>query len=287
MTAGAPNLGKFGAWLNPVHNDDDRLRFAEEAADLGYSTVWLGCGVERMVDLDLPRRLLERIEGVAVATAVVNIWTNPASQLAATYKHLVEEFDARLVLGLGLGHPESIDHYKRPYTKLVEYLDELDAAGVPEQARLIGALGPKTITVAGQRAAGVHPYLTTPAHTRYSRELLGDGPIVAPEHMVAVGYGPEEGRQVGRPAVQHPYLSRTNYRSNLIRQGFNESDMAGAGSDRLIDALVYHGDAKTVAGQLHAHLDAGADHVAIQSLAPQNGDPMPGLRQLAEPLGLG
>ena len=75
MTARAPNLGKFGAWLNPVHNDDDRLRFAEEAADLGYNTVWLGCGVERMVDLDLSRRLLERIEGVAVATAVVNIWT--------------------------------------------------------------------------------------------------------------------------------------------------------------------------------------------------------------------
>jgi probable F420-dependent oxidoreductase len=287
MTARAPNLGKFGAWLNPVHNDDDRLRFAEEAADLGYSAVWLGCGVERMVDLDLPRRLLERIEGVAVATAVVNIWTNPASQLAATYKHLAGQFGARLVLGLGLGHPESIGHYKRPYTKLVEYLDELDAAGVPEQARLIGALGPKTITVAGQRAAGVHPYMTPRAHTRYSRELLGDGPIVAPEHMVAVGYGPEEGRQVGRPAVQYPYLSRTNYRSNLIRQGFNESDMAGAGSDRLIDALVYHGEAKTVAGQLHAHLDAGADHVAIQSLAPQNGDPMPGLRLLAEPLGLG
>ena len=64
-------------------------------------------------------------------------------------------------------------------------------------------------------------------------------------------------------------------------------DYAGAGSDRLIDALVYHGDAKTVAGQLHAHLDAGADHVAIQSLAPQAGDPMPGLRQLAGPLGLG
>jgi hypothetical protein len=36
--------------------------------------------VEHVVDLDLSRRLLERIEGVAVATAVVNIWTNPASQ---------------------------------------------------------------------------------------------------------------------------------------------------------------------------------------------------------------
>jgi len=33
MTAGTPSLGKFGAWLNPVHNDDDRLRFAEQAAD--------------------------------------------------------------------------------------------------------------------------------------------------------------------------------------------------------------------------------------------------------------
>jgi hypothetical protein len=119
-----------------------------------------------------------------------------------------------------------------------------------------------------------------------------DGGTGSPALAVAGRWLPESVRdhrrcsRVGRSAP-YPYLSRTDYRSNLVRQGFNESDMAGAGTDRLIDALVCHGDAKAVAEQLHAHLDAGADHVAIQSLAPQNGDPMPGLRQLAEPLGLG
>jgi hypothetical protein len=50
-----------------------------------------------------------------------------------------------------------------------------------------------------------------------------------------------------------------------------------------IGALVVHGDAEALARGATAHLDAGADHVAVQVLGP---DPRPALRALSGALGL-
>ncbi|HEX8865767.1 MAG TPA: LLM class F420-dependent oxidoreductase, partial [Lentzea sp.] len=44
------------------------------------------------------------------------------------------------------------------------------------------------------------------------------------------------------------------------------------GSDRLVDALVAWGTPDQVAAKLRAHLDAGADHVAVQSLNGHYGE---------------
>jgi hypothetical protein len=94
---------------------------------------------------------------------------------------------------------------------------------------------------------------------------------------------PERARAIGRPYVQKPYLGLTNYVSNLRRLGWTDADLAGGGSDALIDALAVHGDAAAIARGVTAHLEAGADHVAAQVLDP---DPLPGLRALAGQLQL-
>jgi hypothetical protein len=60
------------------------------------------------------------------------------------------------------------------------YLDELDAGQVPIGRRVLAALGPKMLKVSAERAAGAHPYLTTPEHTRKAREILGSGVLLAP-----------------------------------------------------------------------------------------------------------
>jgi hypothetical protein len=70
----------------------------------------------------------------------------------------------------------------------------------------------------------------------------------------------------------------SNYLANLRRLGWTDADFADGGSDALIDALVLHGDAETIGRGITAHLDAGADHVAIQVLGA---DPLPALRALA------
>ena len=94
---------------------------------------------------------------------------------------------------------------------------------------------------------------------------------------------PERARAIGRPRVREPYLGLTNYLSNLRRLGWTDADFSDGGSDALIDALVVHGDAAAIARGVTAHLDAGADHVAIQVL---NTDPLPALRAIAGQLGL-
>jgi hypothetical protein len=86
--------------------------------------------------------------------------------------------------------------------------------------------------------------------------------------------------------VRQPYLGLVNYTSNLRRLGWSEEDLSDGGSDALIDALVAHGDAVTVAGRLREHLSAGADHVAIQLLTGPDDDLMDGYRQLAQALAL-
>ncbi|MGE0027941.1 MAG: hypothetical protein AB7O78_02920 [Thermoleophilia bacterium] len=52
----------------------------------------------------------------------------------------------------------------------------------------------------------------------------------------------------------------------VMAAGFAEADLDDGGSDRLIDAVVPHGDAGRIAEVVRAHLDAGADHVCLQPL---------------------
>jgi probable F420-dependent oxidoreductase len=62
------------------------------------------------------------------------------------------------------------------------------------------------------------------------------------------------------------YLGLSNYTNNLLKFGFTEEDIAGEGSDRLIDAIVPHGSAEAIAAAARQHLDAGADHVCLQTV---------------------
>jgi probable F420-dependent oxidoreductase len=140
------------------------------------------------------------------------------------------------------------------------------------------------LELAATRAAGAHPYLTTPEHTRRARELVGPEPLIAPEQMVVLSTDAAHARAVGRPRVADPYLHLANYIANLKRLGWSDADLEPDGSDALIDALVVHGDTRTVAAGLVAHLDAGANHVCAQILVADETDYVPALRALGKAL---
>jgi probable F420-dependent oxidoreductase len=274
-------LGRYGIWrgwpgLSP--------ELAVEAESLGYGAIWIG-GSPRG-DLKFAESLLAATERIVVATGIVNMWTTPAEEVGPSYHRLADKYPDRFLLGVGIGHPEATKEYRKPYATMVEYLDGLDAEKVPQSGRALAALGPKALQLSADRTWGTHPYLTTPEHTRQARELLGAGPLIAPEQKVVVDTDPERARSVGRPVVDTPYLKLRNYRSNLLRLGFTEDELDNGGSDRLIDALVARGDAATVAARLAEHLDAGADHVAIQVLTADGASPVPALQQLSEALDL-
>jgi probable F420-dependent oxidoreductase len=272
----AIELGKFGIWRGGAALTPELARTVEK---LGYGSVWIGGSPA--APLDIVERLLDATERITVATGIVNIWSDDAKPIAAAYHRIAARHPGRFLLGIGIGHPEAVTQYRQPYQTIVDYLDELDAAGVPVAGRALAALGPRVLKLSAERTAGAHPYLVTPEHTREARAILGEGPLLAPEQKVVLETDPAKARAIGRPKVMTPYLGLVNYVNNLRRLGWTDEDLADGGSDRLIDALVLHGNAETVARGVTAHLDAGADHVAIQVL---DEDPVPAYRALADVL---
>lgn len=275
------SLGRYGVWRHATGLTPD---LAREIETLGFGTVWIGGSPSG--DLRLAEDLLDATTSLTVATGIVNMWSTPAAEVAPSYHRIAARHPDRFLLGVGVGHPEATSDYTRPYATVVEYLDALDALDVPVAGRALAALGPKVLDLSRDRTAGAHPYLTTPEHTRTARERLGHGVLLAPEHKVVLDTDPVAARALGRPAVRSPYLGLRNYRANLARLGWAESEMDDGGSDRLIDALVAHGTPEQVAARLDEHLAAGADHVCAQLVTPGMRDPEPGLRTLASALGL-
>ena len=271
-------LGRIGFWRHPSALPPEVVA---EVEALGYGAIWLGGSPGG--DLSVVENLLQVTEHIAVATGIVNVWKDDAATIGAGYHRIAARHPGRFLLGLGIGHPEATPDYQRPYAKLVSYLDELDDLKVPAEGRALAALGPRVLALAAARSAGAHPYLVTPEHTRQARQILGREPLLAPEQKVVLETDPERARAIARPRVQNPYLGLSNYVSNLRRLGWADADLAGGGSDALIDALVVHGDGQALGRGVTAHLDAGADHVAVQVLGS---DPLPVLRALAGPLGL-
>ncbi|QXW00145.1 LLM class F420-dependent oxidoreductase [Rhodococcus globerulus] len=273
-----PDLGTYGIWRGAAGLKPDLGAAIEK---LGFGTIWIG-GSPR-ADLLVAEKLLDATERIIVATGIVNVWSSPAAEVAESYHRLEAKHPGRFLLGIGIGHPEATGDYSKPYGTLVSYLDELDAAQVPESRRVLAALGPKVLKLSADRAAGAHPYLTTPEHTAEAREILGPSKILAPEHKVVLETDPGKARAIGRPAVANPYLHLRNYTTNLERLGFAPDEIANDGNDRVIDALVAYGTARSIADRLREHIAAGADHVAIQAL-PADGDPIATYEALAAEL---
>jgi probable F420-dependent oxidoreductase len=272
-------LGTHGVWRHAAGLTPDLARGIEE---LGFGALWVGGSPPG--DLVLIESLLAATDRIAVATGIVNMWAVPADTVAAACARLAKRYPDRFLLGVGVGHPEATSDYRRPYATIVDYLDGLDRACVPRSAVVLAALGPKVLRLSAERTAGAHPYLTTPEHTRSARDALGAGVLLAPEQTVVLDGDAARARAAAREMLEL-YLGLRNYTANFRALGFTDADLADGGSDRLVDALVAHGDAAAVAARLTAHLDAGADHVCAQVL-PAGDDPLPALRELAAALHL-
>jgi len=276
-------LGPFGIWRS-VSMVTPGL--AAELERLGYGALWLG-GSPR-ADLAIVDKLLAATNELVVATGIVNMWQSDAHEIAASYARIESRHPGRFLLGVGAGHREAIAQYAKPYDTIATYVDALLDDGVPASSLVLAALGPKMLRLAAERTAGAHPYLVTPAYVEQAREIMGAGPLLAVEHKAVIESDPQAARAIGRPRVHRPYLGLVNYTNNLRRLGWTDDDLAGEGSDALIDALVAHGNPDQVAAQLSEFIGAGADHVCVQLLqADADTDPLPGYRQLAAALELG
>jgi probable F420-dependent oxidoreductase len=272
-------LGAVGVWRGV---QDVPPALARSIEGLGYGTVWLGGSPGSA--LREAERLLDATTRLQVATGVVNIWKSDPAELAGSYHRIEAKHPGRLLLGIGSGHRESTPERARPVEAMARYLDVLDEHDVPAAARVLSALGPRMLGMAAERSAGTHPYLTVPSQTREARQVLGSDALVAPEQTVVLDLHPESARRSARAFLRH-YLELENYTRTMLRAGFGPDDIAGEGSDELIDSIVVHGGAAALAAAVRAHLDAGADHVCVQ-VQPAGSDVVAALRAIATELSL-
>jgi probable F420-dependent oxidoreductase len=290
------DLGRVGIWtfaldLQPVARARE---VAAELEELGYGAIWIPDAVGRdpLVHAAL---LLGGTNRIAVGTGIAQIYGRDPMTMTGGWKTITEAFPSRFVLGLGVSHQPMVEGlrgqtYGPPLTAMREYLERMDTAmyvaaePTDPPRRVLAALGPKMLALAAERADGAHPYNVPPEHTARAREILGPEKLLAPEQAVLLETDPVEARRIARGHMAI-YLDLPNYMNNLRRFGITDDDIADGGSDRLVDTLVAWGDVDAARARVQAHLDAGADHVAVQVLTPERGTlPLVEWRKLAPAL---
>ena len=272
------SIGRVGVWTGQLDFSPAQVvrDAAREVEDLGYGALWTGEAVGREV-LTAAQMLLAASDSLVVATGIANVWARDALAMSAGQLALGEAFPGRFILGIGVSHKPLLDvrgqDYGKPLAFMRDYLAGMDHGyevyrGVtpdPSAPRVLAALGPKMLELAAARADGAHTYFVPPEHTARARETLGAGKLLAPEQVCVLSTDASIAREIARRHTTS-YLRLANYTNNLRRFGFDDDDFGGGGNDRLVDTICAWGDVDAVAARVKAHLDAGADHVAVQVL---------------------
>lgn len=279
--------GRVGLWsmeLRAAHRPEVQDA-ASELDGLGFRTLWIP-GLDGKGVFDDVEQLLRSAPHSAVAVGVLGIWGQDPRAAAERLHALDGAYGPRTILGLGVSSPaaatEAGQDYGNPISVVGTYLDRLDAAPHPvrPERRLLGALGPKMVDLAAQRTGGLHPFLVTPEYSAAQRARIGTEPVIAPHQAVVLDTNADRARTAARHGIGMT-LGFPAYRNNLRRLGFCDDDFARGGSDRLIDAVVAWGTLDHIGARVQAHLDAGADHVALHVLSDNSGLPLEQWRQIA------
>jgi probable F420-dependent oxidoreductase len=276
-------LGRIGVWSFALQANGAAAGKAAVAAyeALGFRSTWFPESVGSKEAFAHAALLLGASPRMIVATGIANIYARDPMAMANGARTLGEAYPGRFVLGIGVSHAPSVASrgsvYGRPIEQMTAYLDAMDAAGysAPAPAEpvpvLLAALGPRMLELAAARTDGAHPYFVPVEHTVMARERLGKEALLVVEQTAVLDTDRARARETAR-AFAARYLALENYANNLRRLGWGEDDIAGGGSDRLVDAVVVQGGAGAIAARVREHLDAGADHVCVQLRAPDPGD---------------
>ena len=271
-------LGRVGIWTREL----DALptaraqAIAGELEAAGWPTLWLPEAGARD-GLTHATLQLSATEQIVVATGIARIHAHGAWATALTQLQLEDRFPGRFLLGLGVSHPAIVERlhgasYAHPLQQMNDFLDTLEtvqqkSSAPPENQlpRVLAALGPKMLALAGARTAGAHTYMAPVGHTEWARAKLGSGPLLAPAVKAVLTDDIAAGRDIAR-GVLIPTTKVPAYRNMLLRHGFTDGDLISPLSDHLVDALVAIGDEDSVAKRVQGHLSAGADHVPLEVL---------------------
>lgn len=281
------DLGKIGIWaMLEAMTAPETLDFAKTIEKYGYKTLWIPEGPGRD-PFAHAAYLLSRTESLAIATGIANIWARDAVAMASASRTVAEISGGRFILGIGVSHKPVVANrghtYDKPYSYMKQYLPKLKEAlkrpGKPPIPLLIAALHPKMLELAAAQTDGTHPYFVPPEHTAKVRAQIGPAPWICVEQAVILEADATKARAAARQHMSFYVTHLPNYRNNLKALGWQDADFENGCSDRLVDAIVAWGDEDKIRDRIQAHLAAGATHVCVQALRPDN-HPLPDLRAI-------
>lgn len=259
---------RIGLYVSPAGagSIDEMLARFEDAEAAGFHTAWSGQVFlhDLLTLLALAGRRTRRIELGSWVVPTPTRHPVALAQLAATAQHAC---GGRLRLGLGVSHEAVIRrrfgiHDPRPLAHLVEYLDvlepllrgdavahegtryrvhcRLDTPKGPAPPILLGALGPRMLALAGERAAGAALWLAGPRSLEeHAVPALRDAASRAgrPSPRIAVGLPIALTDDVARAREEVDRLLAASsrlpaYRRALAREGASRpSDVAIVGGE--------------------------------------------------------
>jgi probable F420-dependent oxidoreductase len=282
------DLGTFGVWTFDFE-DQPAAQMRESIQELeeqGWQAFWIPelHGREALTHAGY---LLSCTGQMRIINGIAQIWSRGAKWTYGASLLLADAYPNRHVLGLGFGggRPGA-----KPMAAMIEYLDEMDALETPNPRprgpmhRILAAYGPRMLELARDRSAGAHTYHVNVAHTAQAREILGPDAFLGVEHAVLFESDPDRARAIARQHLD-TYLNGKFNIAKFRRLGYSEEEITNGGSDRIVDDLVFWGDLDTIVEKLHAHVEAGADHVGVQVIGIEPGQSaMPYWRMLGDAL---
>jgi probable F420-dependent oxidoreductase len=277
VTATRQRIGSVGVWLGALNgaSAEEERTVARRIEELGYGSLFVGERIGGKEAFAHQGVLLAATERLVTGTGIANVWSRHPAAMEGGAATLGDAYPGRFILGIGISHAPMVDlsgqRYQKPLAHMTHYLEQMDESAsmapptdVPVP-RLLAALRPQMLALAATRADGAHPYFVPVSHTPVARAALGPDKLLLPEQAVAVSTDPDQARAIARHHMAL-YLQLPNYVNNLKHLGYTDADVSDGGSDRLVDDIVAWGDPDAIAGRVHQHLDAGADHVLLQPL---------------------
>ena len=274
VTRPAGRLGLWGGFLDRLPAAD-AVAFVRDIEAAGIDTVWLQeySGVDPFVRAAL---YLSATTRISVALGVAVVYARDPQAMVAAGCTLEEAFPGRFVLGMGVSHRHLVEsrghRFGPPIATMTAYLTAMDAAcgGRKPPPRILGALGPRMVELAGTAADGVHTYFSPVSHTAWARTIMGPGPWLVPTQMVAITH-PDGAWREGVRRYLGLCLGMPNYVGNLQRFGLTAADVESV-SDALVDALVVADEPKLWRARVEEQYAAGADQVVVQLVPPPRAD---------------
>jgi probable F420-dependent oxidoreductase len=272
------NLGTVGVdALMDSMAGAELAKFARKIEKLGYGALWFPEAFGRD-PFALAAHLLTVTDKLIVGTAIANVWKREPVAMIGGARTLAEMFPGRFVLGIGISHGPMMTrmgiNYAKPLTFMRDYLARLKQAPYgaarpsSEAPILVAALLPKMLRLAAAETDGTLPTYVTPERTAQIRAEIGPDKLICVQQVSMLEKDAAKARASIRGLIGF-YLGLPNYLQSLRLMGFGDSDFAGGGSDRIVDAMVAWGDEQAIRDRVAAQYKAGATHVCITPLRPQ------------------